>query len=78
MCFNNVPILPADRLIRDDADDTAVAREAWLKWKEKEAGMNYVDNYGKFYKLLKLLPGAEQGDLGAAVYQREKPSTCGR
>lgn len=33
--------------------------------------MNHVDNYGKFYKLLKLLPGGRQGDLGAAVYQRE-------
>ena len=25
--------------------------------------MNHVDNYGKFYKLLKLLPGADKGTL---------------
>lgn len=42
VCFNNVPILPADGLTWDvptwDVPTTlAVAREAWLKWKEKEA-----------------------------------------
>ena len=25
--------------------------------------MNHVDNYGKFYKLLKLLPGADKETL---------------
>lgn len=37
VCFNNVPILPADGLIWDVPTTLAVAREAWLKWKEKEA-----------------------------------------
>ena len=37
VCFNNVPILPADGLTRDMPTTLAVAREAWLKWKEKEA-----------------------------------------
>lgn len=37
VCFNNVPILPADGLTRDVPTTLAVAREAWLKWKEKEA-----------------------------------------
>ena len=37
ICFNNVPILPADGLTRDVPTTLAVAREAWLKWKEKEA-----------------------------------------
>ena len=37
VCFNNVPILPADRLTWDVPTTLAVAREAWLKWKEKEA-----------------------------------------
>lgn len=37
VCFNNVPILPADGLIWDVPTTLDVAREAWLKWKEKEA-----------------------------------------
>lgn len=37
VCFNNVPILPADGLTCDVPTTLAVAREAWLKWKEKEA-----------------------------------------
>lgn len=37
VCFNNVPILPADELTWDVPTTLAVAREAWLKWKEKEA-----------------------------------------
>lgn len=37
VCFNNVPILPADGLTWDVPTALAVAREAWLKWKEKEA-----------------------------------------
>lgn len=37
VCFNNVPILPADGLTRDVPTTLAVAREAWLKWEEKEA-----------------------------------------
>lgn len=37
VCFNNVPILPADGLTWDVPMTLAVAREAWLKWKEKEA-----------------------------------------
>lgn len=37
VCFNNVPILPADGLTMDVPTTLAVAREAWLKWKEKEA-----------------------------------------
>lgn len=37
VCFNNVPILPADGLTWDVPATLAVAREAWLKWKEKEA-----------------------------------------
>ena len=37
VCFNSVPILPADGLIWDVPTTLAVAREAWLKWKEKEA-----------------------------------------
>lgn len=37
VCFNNVPILPADGLTRDVPTTLAVARETWLKWKEKEA-----------------------------------------
>lgn len=37
VCFNNVPILPADGLTWDVPTTFAVAREAWLKWKEKEA-----------------------------------------
>lgn len=37
VCFNNVPILPADGLTWDVPTALAVAREAWLKWKKKEA-----------------------------------------
>lgn len=37
ICFNNVPLLPADGLTWDVPTALAVAREAWLKWKEKEA-----------------------------------------
>lgn len=37
VCFNNVPILPTDGLTWDVPTTLAVAREAWLKWKEKEA-----------------------------------------
>jgi hypothetical protein len=37
VCFNNVPLLPADGLTWDVPTTLAVAREAWLKWKEKEA-----------------------------------------
>lgn len=37
VCFNNVPLLPADGLTWDVPTILAVAREAWLKWKEKEA-----------------------------------------
>lgn len=37
VCFNNVPLLPADGLTWDVPTALAVAREAWLKWKEKEA-----------------------------------------
>lgn len=37
VCFNNVPILPADGLTWDVSTTLDVAREAWLKWKEKEA-----------------------------------------
>lgn len=37
VCFNNVPIRPADGLTWDVPTTLAVAREAWLKWKEKEA-----------------------------------------
>lgn len=36
-CFNNVPLLPADGLTWEVPTALAVAREAWLKWKEKEA-----------------------------------------
>ena len=37
VCFNNVPLLPADGLTWEIPTALAVAREAWLKWKEKEA-----------------------------------------
>lgn len=37
VCFNNVPILLADGLTWDVPTTLDVAREAWLKWKEKEA-----------------------------------------
>lgn len=37
LCFNNVPLLPADGLTWEVPTALAVAREAWLKWKEKEA-----------------------------------------
>ena len=36
ICFNNVPLLPADGLTWEVPTALAVAREAWLKWKEKE------------------------------------------
>ena len=36
VCFNNVPLLPADGLTWEVPTALAVAREAWLKWKEKE------------------------------------------
>ena len=37
ICFNNVPLLPADGLTWEVPTALVVAREAWLKWKEKEA-----------------------------------------
>lgn len=37
LCFNNVPLLPADGLTWEVPTALAVAMEAWLKWKEKEA-----------------------------------------
>ena len=37
VCFNNVPLLSADGLTWEVPTALAVAREAWLKWKEKEA-----------------------------------------
>ena len=37
ICFNNVPLIPADGLAWDLPTTLSVAREAWLKWKEKEA-----------------------------------------
>ena len=37
ICFNNVPLLPADGLTWEVPTALAVAREAWLKWKKKEA-----------------------------------------
>ena len=37
LCFNNVPLLPADGLTWEVPTALVVAREAWLKWKEKEA-----------------------------------------
>lgn len=37
ICYDNVPLLPADGLTWDIPTALAVAREAWLKWKEKEA-----------------------------------------
>lgn len=36
LCFNNVPLLPADGLTWEVPTALVVAREAWLKWKEKE------------------------------------------
>ena len=36
LCYNNVPLLPADGLTWDLQTSLSVAREAWLKWKEKE------------------------------------------
>ena len=38
ICFRNVPLVPADGLTWDIPTTLSVAREAWLKWKEKEAG----------------------------------------
>ena len=37
LCYNNVPLVPADGLAWDLPTALVVAREAWLKWKEKEA-----------------------------------------
>lgn len=37
ICFNNVPLLPSDGLTWEVPTALAVARESWLKWKEKEA-----------------------------------------
>ena len=37
ICFRNVPLVPADGLTWDIPTTLAVARESWLKWKEKEA-----------------------------------------
>lgn len=37
LCYNNVPLVPDDGLAWDIPTTLAVAREAWLKWKEKEA-----------------------------------------
>ena len=37
VCYNNVPLVPADGLTWEVPTALAVAREAWLKWKEKEA-----------------------------------------
>lgn len=37
LCYNNVPLVPADGLSWDIPTALAVAREAWLKWKKKEA-----------------------------------------
>lgn len=37
LCYNNVPLVPADGLAWDIPTTLAVARESWLKWKEKEA-----------------------------------------
>ena len=38
LCYNNVPLVPDDGLAWDIPTTLAVARESWLKWKEKEAG----------------------------------------
>ncbi|WP_298521957.1 hypothetical protein [uncultured Prevotella sp.] len=37
LCYNNVPLVPDDGLSWDIPTTLAVARESWLKWKEKEA-----------------------------------------
>ena len=37
LCYNNVPLVPDDGLAWDIPTTLAVARESWLKWKEKEA-----------------------------------------
>lgn len=37
LCYNNVPLVPDDGLVWDIPTTLAVARESWLKWKEKEA-----------------------------------------
>lgn len=37
VCYNNVPLVPDDGLAWDVPTTLAVARESWLKWKEKEA-----------------------------------------
>ena len=38
ICFNNVPLIPAEGLAWDLPTTLVVGRKAWLKWKEKEAG----------------------------------------
>lgn len=37
VCYNNVPLVPVDGLTWEITTALTVAREAWLKWKEKEA-----------------------------------------
>lgn len=37
LCYNNVPLVPDDGLAWDIPTTLALARESWLKWKEKEA-----------------------------------------
>ena len=37
LCYNNVPLVPDDGLAWDIPTTLAVARESWMKWKEKEA-----------------------------------------
>ena len=37
LCYNNVPLVPDDGMAWDIPTTLAVARESWLKWKEKEA-----------------------------------------
>lgn len=37
LCYNNVPLVPDDGLVWDIPTTLAVARESWMKWKEKEA-----------------------------------------
>ena len=37
VCYNNVPLVPADGLTWDIPTTLVVARESWLKWKDKEA-----------------------------------------
>lgn len=37
LCVNDEPIIPADGLTWDLPTALVIARESWLKWKEKEA-----------------------------------------